>query len=208
MSVAIDRAAGTATVNGVVYEIGREYGTPEIRWRQVYPRGAVDRAGRRAPLGTITVDHERGTTAGRTTARGRYAGGRPHPVLAAVAAAWWAADEDAGIEACDYAVEATDFEALCLWREWHERVTWEQESRGVLHTIGHVADMPVCVQLSWNVVAGRRVVFYHASSQVVDHRAVDAWVRAHAMTPRGTHADAMNFHIVAHEIARANEATR
>lgn len=113
---------------------------------------------------------------------------------------------------CDFAVEASDFEALCIWEKWHERVTWEQGREGRLCTIGHVNDMPVCVQLTWNFVAGRRVVFYHATSQVVDHRMVDAWVRAHAMTPRGMHTDAMNFHIVAHEIERANavmlQATR
>jgi hypothetical protein len=108
---------------------------------------------------------------------------------------------------CDFAVEATDYERLCLWREWHDeqrRVTWQEESRGLLVTVGHVGDRPVCVCLCWATIDGRRVVFYHASSQIVDHPTVEAWVRATAMTPGGTHTNAMNFHVVAHAIERAN----
>jgi hypothetical protein len=113
-----------------------------------------------------------------------------------------------GVVPCDFAVQATDYEALCIWKEWHERVSWEQEYAGTIREVGRVGDDPVCVQLTWNVVAGRRVVFYWASSRVVDYRMVDAWVRAHAMTPNATHGDAMNFHVVAHAIERANEAAR
>jgi hypothetical protein len=111
------------------------------------------------------------------------------------------------IERCDYAVEATDYEALCLWREWHGEVRWEQEREGVLHTIGRCAGKPVAVTVTWSRINGRRVAFYHASSQVVDHAMVERWVRGELMTPLGTHCDAMNFHRVRDAIRDANHAT-
>lgn len=104
----------------------------------------------------------------------------------------------------DYAVEATDFERLSLWREWHERVRWEDESRGRLCTIGELGGRPIAVTVSWAWIDRRLVAFYEATSQVVDHEAVERWMRSKLLTPGGTHSDAMNFHNIVHAIRRAN----
>jgi hypothetical protein len=110
----------------------------------------------------------------------------------------------ADLTPCDYAVEATDYERLCVWREWHAPVQWEDEHEGRLCTIGELDGRPIAVCVSWSRVEGRRVAFYHASSQLVDHVVVERWVRSKLLKPGGTHSDAMNFHIVMQAIQGAN----
>jgi hypothetical protein len=104
-------------------------------------------------------------------------------------------------------VEATGYEGLCIWREYHEEMkkSWAQVAPGLLETIGHVGDMPVCLSLSINVVDGHRILFWETTSQVVDHRMVEDWfVRTMpktALREDGKYlnkANAMNFHNVIH----------
>lgn len=108
-----------------------------------------------------------------------------------------------------YVVEATDAERFFLWRENHEgahrgRVRWEQAPGGYMHTVGHISvnrkRMPVTVCVYFAILDGHLIAFYDSTSQVVDHRMVEAWVKAEspAMAANKT-CDAMNFaHCVQH----------
>ena len=100
-----------------------------------------------------------------------------------------------------FVVEATSFERMMLWAEndRRKRVRWEADGHGWLLQVGELGGMPVSVSFVWARLNGYRVVFCEATSQVVDHRQVEAWLEANC-NPRwdgGTrraHCDAMNFH--------------
>lgn len=104
---------------------------------------------------------------------------------------------------CDVmgAVEANSYETLCLWEECHKHLgkSWLQNNCGLMEQIGTIDDKPVCLSLFTNVVDGHKVLFFDATSQVVDHRMVDAWLVAN-LPPSAFHGDrvnrtdAMNFH--------------
>lgn len=90
-------------------------------------------------------------------------------------------------------VEANSFEIHSLWEKYQR--DWDDRSRmGLLVMVGELAGMPVCMSLSKAVVKGHTVLFMDATSQVVDHRQIDAWFAKHLPNVRRT--DAMNFHIV------------
>lgn len=100
------------------------------------------------------------------------------------------------------AVEANSFERLSLWEDYHDRrrVSWQQDAAGLLETIGFLDDRPICLSLVTAVVDGRKILFYDATSQVVDHVAIDRWLAEvlpdTARRPNGTviKENAMNFH--------------
>ena len=101
----------------------------------------------------------------------------------------------------EYVVEATHFEMHCLWVEndREKRVTWEQVSSGYMHTVGYISvnrkKMPVTVTVFFAVLNGKVVAFYESTSQVVDHRMVEAWVKSESSAHRGgNRCDGMNFH--------------
>jgi hypothetical protein len=105
------------------------------------------------------------------------------------------------------AVEANSYESLCLWHEQHERAgkTWKQGSGGCMVQVGELADMPVCVSLFVNEVDGHRILFYDATSRVVDSRMVEKWLKENLPLTAFENGDArkrlnvtnaMNFHNV------------
>jgi len=104
-----------------------------------------------------------------------------------------------------FAVEATSQEMHGLWLEWSEdalihgfgspksrRVPWEQISLGYGHEIGKFHGHPVFVAISFNVVAGRLIAFYEATSRVVEHDMVRKWTETEFPASRG-HTNATNF---------------
>lgn len=107
----------------------------------------------------------------------------------------------------EYVVEATFFEKHCLWKE-NEReghVVWEDVSSGYMHTIQELpigdTRMPVTVQIFFAILDGKVVAFYEPTSQVVDHRLVDAWVSVESEAYRaGRKCNAMNFHQCLQEV--------
>jgi hypothetical protein len=113
------------------------------------------------------------------------------------------------LQATVFVVAATSFETLSLWRECHDSHSWQDVRHGWLAQIGQVGDMPVCISLHWAVIDGRRVLFYEATSQVVDHRMVEAWLKEHCNPvwdgSRRAHADAGNFHLCLQAIRELNE---
>lgn len=94
-----------------------------------------------------------------------------------------------------YAVEASDFEQLALWQESHERVPWEHIGTGWLMTVGHVNRKPVCVATTWQRIHGQIVMFYEATSRMVDHEMVERWIAKHIGSGAEKRCNAMNFHL-------------
>lgn len=75
-------------------------------------------------------------------------------------------------------VEANSYEGMCLWREHLEQAgrSWKAGGGGPMVQVGEIADMPVCIALLVNEIDGHRILFYDATSQVVDHRLIDEWL--------------------------------
>lgn len=100
-------------------------------------------------------------------------------------------------------VEATSYEGMCLWREYHQqrKVSWEQSRGGYMPTIGEVAGKPVVLSLLINRIGSRPILFMEVTSVVVDHSMVEEWLKLHlpptAFKSGGKYinkVDAMNFH--------------
>lgn len=93
-----------------------------------------------------------------------------------------------------YLVEATDYEQLALWKEWHQFVpSWVEDSSGYGLEVGRRAGLPVVVSVTWAIINGKRVCFYEAVSQMVDHGMVEKWRHEEFPKLRGAHCNAMNF---------------
>lgn len=105
-------------------------------------------------------------------------------------------------------VDANSYESMCLWQEYDRqgrRDQWKSGGGGPLVTVGTVGRMPVCISLLVNEVEGNRLLFIDATSTVVDHRMIDAWLQKtmpvtafedNDPRKRLNRADAMNFHNV------------
>lgn len=86
-------------------------------------------------------------------------------------------------------VEITKYEERMLWKEYRERVPdgewiqslgeWFQSLSGPLVTVGQVNGRPVCISLFVNTIGGKKVVFYEATSVMVDHDMIDHWFLDH-----------------------------
>jgi hypothetical protein len=117
-----------------------------------------------------------------------------------------------------YVIEATSCEGLHLWSEWHKpgpreikrtgpdapaNAPWEQMNPGCIITVGHLTKMPVCVGLSWARIHGQLVLFWDATSQVVDYRMIEKWLSDNVPAyKRGDYTNAMNFHNCVHKLVR------
>lgn len=108
-----------------------------------------------------------------------------------------------------FAIEATDYEAVCLWREFTERFgkdKWVQHNPGRLITIGTVDDRPVVVSVFYNSLLGQKIAFCEATSQLVDHLMVDKFIKEEVLVEGGQRSNAMNYHNIVHAIQRLNES--
>lgn len=102
-------------------------------------------------------------------------------------------------------VEANSYELHMLWAENQRRAqprTWKENPRGLLETVGHIADRPVCIGLFTAEVDQHKLLFIDATSQVVDHRMIDKWLTdtlpqsAFRKDGHVNKTNAMNFHNV------------
>jgi len=108
-------------------------------------------------------------------------------------------------------VEATRFEKHALWREYHyqpregfARYEWKDTGGGYFITVGHVVESPVCISIETSTVNGHKLLFWHATSQMVDHVMIDNWLKDNLpQSARQAHnpqylnqSDPTNFHNV------------
>lgn len=107
-----------------------------------------------------------------------------------------------------FLVEANDNEVHSFWRDhFHEPrkdyiiVKWEQEFCGQLIQIGELDNRPVNIAISYAKLNDKRVMFYYACSQVVDHAMVENWLKHFTLetirwdnNTRWAHCNSSNFH--------------
>lgn len=102
-------------------------------------------------------------------------------------------------------VEATSFEKHCLWQQEHQERgrQWKQNLSGYIPQIGELDGRPICVSLFTAVVDDHKILFIEATSQLVDHRMIEEWLKknlpASALKDDGkhiNHVNASNFHNV------------
>ncbi len=114
-----------------------------------------------------------------------------------------------------FLVEATAYERHVLWNDYYNKPKyeifvrdWKQICMGRVVQIGTCNKRPVCVDISWAILDGKKVMFYYGISQVVDWEMIDKWMRHFSKGikwdngTRWAHCDAMNFH---HCLDRINE---
>ena len=107
------------------------------------------------------------------------------------------------INSCVYIVEATRCEELDAWERFHEDFKWENV-HGWLETVGHLDNRPICISVQIVKINDRNILFWHATSQLVDYIMIDKWFEEHAPNIRKT--DAMNIHNALHTIRDLNKA--
>lgn len=97
--------------------------------------------------------------------------------------------------------DATHEEVHGIWSRFVDHrvppVTWQQNS-GHGRCIGHIDGRDIFVSLIFNTIAGHRICFYNATSAVVDHDMVRAYIEAIApdsakIGGKLNHSDATNF---------------
>jgi hypothetical protein len=88
-------------------------------------------------------------------------------------------------------VEANSYERMTLWERWADKTEWQQHLQGRLVTVGTYHGRPVCVNLFWATIRGHVVLFLEATSELVDWKMIDAWLKQEF--PGVRKVDAMNF---------------
>lgn len=127
-------------------------------------------------------------------------------------------DAEGRVKQSIFAVEATSAEYSFLWANHasesssrqFDPVDWREVGMGFGVTVGTLKKMPVVISLRWAFLDGQLVMFWHATSQVVDHRQIDNWMEKHFTakwdgTRRAT-CDASNFHHCIGAVREANAA--
>lgn len=111
-----------------------------------------------------------------------------------------------------FIVEATSFEVQCLWadhasdsqlRRFAPR-HWEQVNPGWSITVGQLNSRLICISTSWARIDGQLVMFWEATSQLVDMLLVEKWLAENFKGKWGGGRDAttnaQNFHHCLHAI--------
>ena len=90
-------------------------------------------------------------------------------------------------------IETTGNHRNALWEQWSveagrlnrcrrvlerwTRYEWEQDSAGLMVTVGRLANRPVVVSLQWAWINGKLVCFWEPTSELVDYAMVASWLR-------------------------------
>jgi hypothetical protein len=103
------------------------------------------------------------------------------------------------------AVEATSYEKHMLWQEYASealryraggpdhrlRYSWKEGLSGLGHGVGEIDGRPVVISLLVDIVGGHRILFWHATSVMVDYDLIGKWLDA--VLPDRRNSDPMNF---------------
>jgi hypothetical protein len=81
-------------------------------------------------------------------------------------------------------VEATSSEKHFLWKEYAhtKKVTWVSGGGGPGLTVGYIDKRPVCISLLVDVINGKKILFLEATSELVDWKMIDAWLKENTPT--------------------------
>lgn len=113
-----------------------------------------------------------------------------------------------------YLVEASNDERHFLWKEFtkydtpaYPALDWKDDS-GLVLTVGELDSRPICVCFMWTKINGQRICWWEPTSQLVDHKMIDAWLDHHTNNKEAMHripqSNAANFHHVIHQVNLAN----
>lgn len=98
---------------------------------------------------------------------------------------------------CKFLVEATSFEQFSLWGEFNKVLKWEEDPMGFSISICKIDRRPVCICFNFCKLNGHRICFYYGSSQLVDYKAIEDYLKKNFTVKydrtRWAHCDAMNF---------------
>lgn len=72
-------------------------------------------------------------------------------------------------------VEASRYETTALFTRYEKQLSWDPSSKAFLKEIGTLDGRVVEIYMAFHLLKGKRVLFYHASSQVVDHKMIRLW---------------------------------
>ena len=117
-----------------------------------------------------------------------------------------------------FIVEATSFEVSCLWRDYCNRsdrprygeMTWKQVNPGWMIHICDINNRPCNISTSWYEIDGKLVMFWYATSQLVDYLEIEKWLEekfagTYGKDTRRAATDANNFHLCIQAIIESNE---
>lgn len=90
-------------------------------------------------------------------------------------------------------VEANSFEHLSLWQKFKEKVTWKENNSGLLFTLGKIENRPICICLNHAIINDKIVLFFEATSQLVDYIMIDEFFKTKCPHLK-RYWDAQNFH--------------
>ncbi len=78
---------------------------------------------------------------------------------------------------CIGAVEANRFEEMALWERYHKEKgkTWEGTSGYGVH-VGDIDGRPVCLSFLLKTIDGKKILFWHPTSQVVDYVMIEEYM--------------------------------
>jgi hypothetical protein len=84
-----------------------------------------------------------------------------------------------------FMVEATNCEKFYLWARYSDQsvtrhnsdrsVTWETLESS-FYTVGHLENRPIVVSISWHRINNYVVMFYEATSKLVDWAMIESWL--------------------------------
>lgn len=109
-----------------------------------------------------------------------------------------------------FLVEASYNEKFMLWKmhHWHRIIDmprvkeWKDEGMGRIITLGLVDKRPTCVDIYYASLNGKRIMFYNGSSELVDHKMIEDWLKHFTLdsirwdnNSRWAHCDASGFHL-------------
>lgn len=102
------------------------------------------------------------------------------------------------VEDVEYLVEADSRAELDLWSKYHRSTKWDENHVGLMQQVGTARGvngkkMPVCVHVRFAKINGHVIAFYEGTSAVVDHDAIEEWVKKRYKHAKGQ-TNATNFH--------------
>lgn len=74
-------------------------------------------------------------------------------------------------------IEASSNEKMYIWQsnKDHRKETWEDRHSGILEYVGWLNKRPICISLQIVIIGGNKILFWHATSSLVDYEMIDEW---------------------------------
>ena len=100
-------------------------------------------------------------------------------------------NEEYLIKNTKHIVEANSFESTCLWEKYNKKHAWKSINFGKVVTLGE-GTRKTTVSIFWTMINCEWVIFYEATSQLVDHVLIDKYFEENYLVVSKNNAQ--NFH--------------